>query len=187
MLAYKLFRTKTKQKGVLFPLYVNSDQALELGKWYPAEIGALNPEGKVKSKLGALACRPGWHSNHIPVATHIGGKLEKGRNAPAFRKDNEVWALVEIKEDVDWQVIANQNGTKNGKFSERNAHITDKVPSGGYYYYKTSPNMKGKWIISGEIKILKVLSDNEVQQINIEHNEQDLPRLIPLDLKSKGF
>jgi hypothetical protein len=76
--AYKLF--KADKKGNLYPLFVKmqGNKPLELNKWTKAEAGEINPKtGKVKSSLGDLAYRPGFHGGDLPIATHIGGKRVK--------------------------------------------------------------------------------------------------------------
>ena len=183
--AYKLF--KTDKKGDLYPLFVKmkDNKPLELNKWTKAEAGELNPKtGKVKSSLGDLAYRPGFHGGDLPIATHIGGK--KGKvTKPNYRKDNQVWAEVEFGNDVDWQSIANSRAIKNkdGSVQVKTAHITDQVPERGHYRYKTNPNMTGNWLIGGELKINRVLSDKEVKSINDKAGVADLPRLKDLNLK----
>ena len=183
--AYKLF--KTDKKGNLYPLFVKmkDNKPLELNKWTKAEAGELNPKtGKVKSSLGDLAYRPGFHGGDLPIATHIGGK--KGKvTKPNYRKDNQVWAEVEFGNDVDWQSIANSRAVRNkdGSVQVKTAHITDQVPERGHYRYKTNPNMTGNWLIGGELKINRVLSDKEVKSINDKAGVADLPRLKDLNLK----
>ena len=176
--AYKLFKTKN---GKLYPLYVHANKALPVGEWLEAEVGPITPDGKVKSKLGNLAYRPGWHASDYPVATHIGGKLP-GDKKPSYRPDDQVWAEVELADDYDWQTEANNRAskTKDGKILARTAHITDQVPLGGHYRYKTNPNMFGDWMISGHMKILRILSDEEVKEINDKAGIADLPRLSEL-------
>lgn len=71
MITYKLFRLK---HGKLYPLYVNANKPTPLGVWLDAEAGERTSDGKVKSRLGKLAYRPGWHSGDMPVALHIGEK-----------------------------------------------------------------------------------------------------------------
>ena len=183
--AYKLF--KTDKKGDLYPLFVKmkDNKPLELNKWTKAEAGELNPKtGKVKSSLGDLAYRPGFHGGDLPIATHIGGK--KGKvTKPNYRKDNQVWAEVEFGNDVDWQSIANSRAVRNkdGSVQVKTAHITDQVPERGHYRYKTNPNMTGNWLIGGELKINRILSDKEVKSINDKAGVADLPRLKDLNLK----
>jgi hypothetical protein len=90
--------------------------------------------------------------------------------------------------DVDWQSEANKRGTnKQGKLIASRAHITDQIPEGGHYRYKTNPNMTGNWLIGGAMKVNKVLPDKEVQKINKKAKVADLPREEPIDLKRYGF
>jgi len=186
--AYKLF--KTDKKGNLYPLFVKmqGNKPLELNKWTKAEAGEINPKtGKVKSSLGDLAYRPGFHGGDLPIATHIGGK--KGKvTKPNYRKDNQVWAEVEFGDDVDWQSVANSRALKNkdGSTQVKTAHITDQVPEGGVYRYKTNPNMTGNWLIGGELKINRILPDKEVKKINNKAGVADLPRLKDLQLAEGG-
>lgn len=175
--AYKLFRTN--HKGELFPLFVNADKPTETGKWLEAESGPINATGKVKSKIGELAYRPGWHAGNYPIATHIGGKSKAGLTAPDHRPDNQVWAEVEMADDHDWQSEANKRAkiTKKGTPDSKTAHITDQVPLKGHYRYKTNPNMTGEWLIGGHMKINRVLTDDEVEKINSAAGLKDLPRI----------
>jgi len=173
---YKLFRKKDDK---IYPLFVDRNKPVETGKWLSAEAGPKGKRaGSVKSSLGDLAYRPGWHSGDLPVATHIGGKSKVGLKGPDYRPDNHVWAEVEHPADVDWQSEANKRArVSNGKPVASTAHITDQVPHGGHYRYKTNPNMTGNWIISGGMKVNRILSDKEVQDINAKHGVADLPRL----------
>ena len=176
--AYKLFRTDPKKPGELFPLFVNAKQSVKQGEWIDAEIGPMK-DGKVKSKIGNLAMRPGWHGGDLPVATHIGGKTSKDLTGPNYRPDNQVWAEVEMPDDVDWQTEAIKRADRNkkGDVVPRTAHITDQLPTGGHYRYKTNPNMTGEWLIGGAMKVNKVLSDADVTKINNKAGVTDLPRL----------
>ena len=186
VVAYKLFRVNEKTPGKLFPLYVSQNSAVPMGSWVEAKSGDRSSTGKVKSKLGPLAYRPGWHSGDVPVATHIGVKPVGGK--PKFRAPNQVWAKVLVPNDHDWQTVANSRATisKKGKPVARTAHITDQIPLNGHYRYKTNSNMTGNWIISGQMKVVKILTDNEVIRIN-SGGVRDLPREEPIDLKKFGF
>jgi hypothetical protein len=173
--AYKLFRQANDK---LYPLFVNRNQEVPVGEWLRAEAGELTDQGKVKSSLGPLAYRPGWHAGDLPMATHIGGKSGPVK-APNYRPSDQVWAEVEFPEDVDWQAIADANATRNkaGEIIPRTAQITDQVPYGGFYRYKTNPNMTGEWLIGGDMRVNRVLSDEEVRAINESAGVADLPRL----------
>lgn len=167
--AYKLFR---KKGDSLLPLFVNADKPVPMGEWLEAEEGPQGKTaGKVKSKLGDLAYRPGWHAGDLPIATHIGGKSRADLKAPDYRPDDQVWAEVEMADDHDWQSEANRRGTGV------KAAITDQVPLRGHYRFKTNPNMTGNWLIGGHMKVNRVLSDEDVAAINEAAGVADLPRL----------
>lgn len=163
-IAYKLFHVKKSEPGKIFPLYVLADKPTPMGEWLEAESGIRTEDGKVKSKLGKLAYRPGWHlSDGVPYVTHIGSKDETGKIS--YMPDNLVWCEVEYVADVDYQPEANANGMqKNGKFSAKKAQL-DHVPVNGWYKYKTNPNMFGTWIIAGKIRVNRVITDDEVLEL----------------------
>jgi hypothetical protein len=185
--AYKLFRVHPKHPGKLFPLFVNANEPVEMNKWVDAKEGEMAGD-KVKSKIGPLAYRPGWHAGDLPVATHIGEKSDPNLTAPDVRPANHVWAEVEMPNDVDWQSVANERGMNaKGKLIERNAHITDQIPKGGHYRYKTNSNMTGNWLIGGAMKVNRVLQDKEVKAINKAAGAADLPRTRPFKAKDYGL
>ena len=140
------------------------------------DLGVIkNPN---KKTLQAVAFRPGFHSGDLPIAPHIGGKTSKKLAKPDFRKNDQIWAEVEVPADVDWQSVANANATTkvDGTIDVSTADITDQMPIGGYYRYKTQPNMFENWMISGSIKITKVLTDKEAREIAAKAGVSDLPR-----------
>jgi hypothetical protein len=185
--AYKLFRVHKDHPGKLFPLFVDANTPVEMNKWVDAKEGDMK-DGKVKSKIGALAYRPGWHAGDLPMATHIGEKSDPSVTAPDRRPANHAWAEVEMPNDVDWQAEATKRGTNaQGKLVPVKAHITDQIPKGGHYRYKTNPNMTGNWLIGGSMKVNKVLSDAEVERINKKAGMADLPRTEPFAKKTFGF
>ena len=178
--AYKLFKTKKNAPGKLFPLFVDANTPVPVGQWVDAKAGEPGKTpGKVKSKLGDLAFRPGWHAGDLPIATHIGGRSSNEQGAPPdYRPADQVWAEVEMPDDVDWQSVANSRGqrTKAGTIDPKTAHITDQVPAGGHYRYKTNSNMTGNWMIGGSMRVNRILSDDEVKDINDAAGAADLPR-----------
>ena len=188
--AYKLFRVHKDHPGKLFPLFVDANTPVEMNKWVDAKEGDMK-DGKVKSKIGALAYRPGWHAGDLPIATHIGVQSDPKnmKNMPPDRRPaNHAWAEVEMPDDVDWQAEATRRGTNaQGKVIPVKAHITDQIPKGGHYRYKTNPNMTGNWLIGGSMKVNKVLSDAEVARINNKAGLADLPRTEPFAKKTFGF
>lgn len=144
------------------------------------EKGFLKAGSKAKS-VKAVALRPGWHAGDSPAAPHIGNEY-KGKK---FRGEDQVWAEVEMPADVDWQSIANKRAElkKDGTPNVKTAHITDELPLGGFYRYKTNPNMQGNWLISGQMKINRVLDADEVKRLNKEAGVKDLPTLKELKAK----
>jgi hypothetical protein len=222
--AYKMFRADPKQPGKLFPLFVDADTPVPMGEWVDAIEGSM-AKGKVKSKIGPLAYRPGWHAGDLPLATHIGdkdaeqkaevariqalrqamladiGDDKEGKkivnklypypswvNAPRLRNPRHIWAEIEMPHDVDWQTEATKRGmNEQGKLVANRAHITDQLPKGGHYRYKTNANMTGNWLIGGAMKVNKILNDEDVAQINERANTADLPRLKPLKKEVFGF
>lgn len=165
MKAYKLFRIKNNE---LYPLYVFANEPLPLNQWIDAKEGEKNAHGKVKSKIGALAFRPGWHGCEYPVATHIGGKTDPRLKAPNYRKSEQVWAEVEFASEIDYQTEAD---------ASPKGCIVDRVPLNGFYFFQTNSKAVCRWLIGGTMKINRVLSDSEVARINSAVGLMDLPRL----------
>ena len=157
-IGYKLFRYS---KGNLFPLYVLANKPIPLGVWLEAEAGERNEKGKVKSRLGALAYRPGWHINDdAPYVEHI-YTMHDGKKC---QKDGTVWAEVEYHTDRCYNPEAREAGWRGGKWSASRAQL-DYIPVGGYYKYRTNPQMKGFWVIAGEMKVNRILTDDEVREL----------------------
>jgi hypothetical protein len=184
---YKLFRVVD---GKLYPLFVDSKKEIPMGEWQKAEDTQAykNPETgrmQVKSKLGDLAYRPGWHAGDLPYASHIGVKDASGK--VAARRANEVWAEVELGANKDYQPEATQNGTRpNGKFVAGDADL-DHMPEDGYYRYKTNSNMTGDWMIGGNMKVNRVLKESEVNRILRQNGVKPMPwEGGKLDLKKLG-
>ena len=185
MIGYKLFRVTRKHPGKLYPMFVLADQETEMGVWLPAKEGVRLPDGKVKSRLGPLCFRPGWHLSDLPIATHIGVK-EGGK--VRYQRPDTVWCECEFSDQISYQVEADKNGTNAaGVLIPRNAYLAH-VPKDGYYRYKTSPQMYGDWVIAGSIRVLRVLPDTEVDAILRASGIRPMPRKDgPIDLASYGF
>lgn len=185
---YKLFRTKPDDEG-LYPLFVDSNTPVNVGEWTDAKAGEMAKDGKkVKSKIGPLAYRAGWHAGDMPMATHIGGKSESGLKAPDYRPASQQWAKIQMGDDYDWQTeaIKRAGRTKDGRIKAVEAHITDQIPEMGHYRYKTNPNMTGEWLIGGEMKVTDLLSPEQVGKIGTDTGFPDLP-ILPEVIKKKGL
>jgi hypothetical protein len=136
--AYKLFRT-LKTKPGLFPLFIGKTKPTPQNEWIKAEM--------IPTK--GFAVRPGWHAGVLPIAPHLRTKDNK-------KQAGRVWCEVEISSDINYQTEADNNKTKD---------IRNKIPENGYYEFKTNKMQGGAWIIAGAIKITKVLSDNDIEEI----------------------
>lgn len=153
MKGFKLFRIKN---GVLYPLYVDANEAIPIGVWLKAKAGELAEDGKhVKSKLGDLAYRPGWHLNDD--APHVEHIYSCGKDGKKYMKKGTVWAEVEYRGE-NLQELADSMGKQPRDKCLR------YVPN-GYYHYKTSAQMRGSWVICGEMKVNRILSDEEVREL----------------------
>ena len=145
MLVYKLCRVKN---GKLYPMYVEADKEIVLGKWLKAECGPLADETHVNSSGcgGKLSLRPGWHTTTVPWTDWIGAKQADGTLA---RRPDNVWCECEIR-GKELTVTA-RNGLRT-------------VPE-GYYRFKTNSKQRDPWLISGEIKVNRILSNEEIDSI----------------------
>lgn len=186
--AYKLFSAKASKPDEYFPLFVLADKSVPVGEWVTAKSGKRTKEGGVKSGIGELAYRPGWHAGDYASATHIGGKSRGKQGKTDYRKADQIWVEVEMADDVDWQSEANRRARimNNGQPDVQTAHITDQIPKGGFYRYKTNPDMQGNWLIGGDMKINRVLSPEEVKNIGQESGIKDLP-LLPELIYQEGL
>ena len=153
MIAYKQFRID--KSGNLHPLFVFANETIPVGKWLIAKAGPRMENGKVASKLGPLAYRPGWHLSEVPYAPHIGVK-ENGK--VKYMKPDTVWAECEVYDEQDYTWMAQLNG-------KGHKACLDHVPYGGFYWFTTNPNAFGNWLIAERIKVLRVLTDDEVEKI----------------------
>ena len=91
-----------------------------------------------------------------------------------YQKDSTVWAEVEYSDEIDYQPEADKAGrNKKGKIIRKNACLRH-IPENGCYRYKTSPSMYGEWIIAGQMKITRILSNEEVKEICRAHGLEPL-------------
>lgn len=125
-------------------------------QWIEAGIGELADATHVKSKLGALALRPGFHSTEVPFTDWIGKKGVDGR---LLQRPDTVWCECEV--DGREQKVTARYGLRT-------------VPE-DWYYYKTKPNQPFPWIISNRIYIRKKLTHDEVEKICRKHGVEAQP------------
>lgn len=152
MTTYKLFRTKN---GKLYPLFVDANSEMVIGEQLYAKVGDKADDTHVKSRLGALSLRPGFHSSEVPFADWIGKK----QNGRLVQRKNTVWC--ECTVTGTQQTVTNRNGLR-------------QLPD-GWYFFKTKPRQPFPWIISNTITINRVLTNDEVGQICRTHGVEPQP------------
>lgn len=149
MKTYKLFNIKN---GKLFPLYVEAKREMPLDEWLKASCGEKVDETHVRANGcgGKLSLRPGFHSTHIPFTDWIGKKMPDG--SLVQRKDT-VWCECEVR---------------GNQIEVTNRYGLRELPN-GWYFFKTNSKQKDPWIISNELKINRILTNAEVDEICKEH------------------
>jgi N12 class adenine-specific DNA methylase len=175
-IGYKVFYRG--KDGKLYPPMVANPNGADtpIGVWLNADAAPISGESKTgrpqvkaggkgtQGGSGQLAYRPGWHLGEIPYALQFNRKDENG-DKTLFPKDF-VWAEVEYAADVNYQQEAEKEGiTENGKY--RHSYVGLKhLPTDGYYRYRTNPNPEtDPWIITGAMKVNRVLTNEEVDDL----------------------
>lgn len=118
--------------------------------------------------VAEFALRPGWHAGSLTTMEQIGLGPNKD-----IRDDSFVWAECEVPADVDYQQEAMSNPEKD---------IPTHIPEDGYYIKATNPtaNDEMQWFIAGALKVNRILSDDEADNIVNEHNNK-YGTSLPLD------
>jgi hypothetical protein len=176
ILGYKVFVVKD---GKLYPPMVANPNAEDtpVGVWLNADIGERAPDSKTgrmqvkaggkgtQGGSGSLAFRPGWHLGEVPVANQF-DRLNPETGKKELFPSNFVWAECLVAADIDYQEEAMSYGyTKSGKFQHSLAGLP-KLPVDGYYKYRTNPRPDTvPWLITGAMKVNRILSDSDVAQI----------------------
>ena len=146
MKTYKLFRFKG---GKLYPLFVETRRELPMGIWLEAGIGEQIDAIHVRSRLGPLALRPGFHSTEVPFTDWIGKK----QGGTLVQRKGTVWCECEV------DGMEEKDAPKNGK----------RTLPVDYYYFRAMPNQPFPWIISNRIRINRILDHAEVESICRAH------------------
>lgn len=202
--------------GKLYPPVVANDRGepTPVGVWIPCScppiIGYTAKEHRPRVKtggkgtarnLGNLSFRPGWHLGMIPFAKQFCYKLNNSTTLTVDGRyvfpDDLVFAECEYQADNDLSDECYRNGlTKNGKYQHSRAGIP-RLPKNSYYRYRTNVDPSTEdWIITGAIKVNKVLSRDEVDSLNakagikplIYANEKDakeIKKQISMQLQAK--
>lgn len=176
-IAYKLFFLKD---GKLYPPMVQNPDGADtpMNIWIDASAKDViehtvtgrpqiqkGGKGTHSTSKGLLAYRPGWHLGEIPLA-HQFDKINPETGKKELFPATLVWAECEYTKDIDYQQQATAAGyTKNGAYRHSYAGL-QQLPENGFYKYRTNPNPNTEqWIITGSIKINKILTNEEVDQL----------------------
>ena len=175
-IGYKVFFLKD---GKLYPpMVANPDGAdTPTGVWLDADAAPVSGQSKTgrpqvkaggrgtQGGGGQLSYRPGWHLGEIPYALQFNRLDSETGERELFPKDF-VWAEVEYANDVDYQQEAMSYGyTENGNFRHSYAGLP-RVPENGAYTYRTNPNPEtDPWIITGAMKVNRLLTPTEVDEM----------------------
>lgn len=151
---YKLFEMNSE--GKIFPLFIGKTKETPMQEWVPAEIINHHP---------SFSHRPGWHLGEVPAAPwlmSVDGTYKSQRS----KKWKRVWAEVEYVADCDYTDFVAQTKEKCMKYT---------TPTNGYYFFKEA-GLNRIWIIAGQIKVVRILSENERQEIlkDMEYNEEEM-------------
>ena len=147
MTGYKLFEMRDDKK--LFPLFIGKTKETPMNEWVMAE--GIPTKG--------FATRFGWHiGRDLPSAVHLMSHdgTYRSQRGKRFRR---VWAEVQYCADIDYTEEALK--TKKKCFDNR-------LPDNGFYLFKENNN--AVWVIADRIRVTKILSEDERQQILKELN-----------------
>lgn len=172
-IGYKVFVLKD---GKLYPPMVANPngEATPVGIWLDADaapVAGVTKTGRQQVKAGGkgtqggsgkLAYRPGWHLGEIPYALQF-NRMNPETGQRELFPANFVWAEVEYANDVDYQEEAMSYGMNaSGKFQHSLAGLP-RLPENGSYRYRTNPNPEtDPWVITGAMKVNRILKPSEV-------------------------
>lgn len=176
-IGYKVFY-RGKDGKLYPPMVANPDgKDTPVGVWLDADAAPVAGQSKTgrpqvkaggagtQGGSGTLAYRPGWHLGEIPYALQFNRLNPETGQKELFPRDF-VWAEVEYSADNDYQQEADAEGmTDNGKYRHSYAGLKH-IPEDGFYRYRTNPNPEtDPWIITGAMKVNRVLTDEEVDEM----------------------
>lgn len=157
---YKLF--EQHPDGSLHALFAGAGDGQPIGEWIYAQGFPYTDSGVNGMNLRE---RYGWHlSAGLPSAPHLMSpkSFERGypsKNAYGHPKESKrVWVRMAYDATNDYNSIADSTVGKVGK-----GDIFGLAPFGGYYAFKE--NNQSEWVISSGVKIDKILTEEERQQI----------------------
>lgn len=154
MVGYKLF--EMDKEGNLFPLFIDKKEKIEVDKWSKAKNVPTNGYAK----------RPGFHIGaDVPDAPWLKGYdgSDYGVYRSRFSKGKRVWCEVEYN--------SNHNYDEEVQTLPKKCFI-DRVPEDGYYRFREVG--KGVWIISSDIKVIRILSEAERKEIMLQKSYDEV-------------
>lgn len=89
-----------------------------------------------------------------------------GNKSDKFLPYNFIWAECDYIMDIDYQDEAMSYGYKKGKKFQHSLAGLPRVPVGGAYKYRTNPRPDTvPWVITGAIRVNRLLDDYDVEKI----------------------
>lgn len=140
-IGYKLFEMDMRN-GKIYPLFIGKKEETKIGEWLKAEH--LPTKG--------FAERSGWHCGQIPDAPWL--KCADGSYGSQRGKNfKRVWCECEYNDTHDYTAWAQTMPKKCFK----------EIPDDGFYFFKETGNRI--WVITSDIKVNRILSEEERQEI----------------------
>lgn len=155
---FKLMKVQKSRPGEVLPLFAKSGgdkgpaSGYTFGEWFGSEF----QRPKLGSKL--LSPRSGIHAVNLPVFDQGKAKV-KGQQ--------RVWVEVEVPA-VNPETQALSDNSFNPQIGRNEGILNRVLEPNESYDYKTNPNASndaGGWPVTGSMKVLRIVPDNEIAQI----------------------
>ena len=139
-IGYKLFEMNLE--GKLFPLFIGKTKETKMNEWLHAEH--LLCKG--------FSVRSGWHAGTIPSAPWLmsADGTYKSQRSKYWKR---VWCEVEYNTNYDYTDDALKQKKK----------CFEHCPENGYYLFREVGDRI--WVITSDIKVNRILDENERKQI----------------------
>ena len=152
---FKLFEMDTENN--LYPLFIDNKTIVPVGQWVNAGI---HPHKN-------FSVRPGFHLGEVCDAPWL---KDANGNYKGRRKNwKRVWAECEYVAENNYDNIVSKLPKKC---------FTDKLPIDGYYKFKET-GCQRIWIVCDKIKVIKILSEDERQNILSKMNYDETKAFAP--------
>lgn len=153
---YKLF--EQDPKGNLHPLFIGKNEVMPIGEWIKAKI--LPTKG--------FSVRPGLHLGEICSAPWLmsANGTYKSQRSKYWKR---VWVLCEY--------IAENDYSEEVELLPKKC-FQDRLPENGFYKFK-EVGLNRIWVICDQIRIIKVLSEEERQSILKKSNYDEMEAFEP--------